>query len=583
MNHNMEPLYTDERGVQIVISLLKQHGISYAVVSPGTCNIDVSRSLQIDPFFKVFSAPDERSAAYMACGISQAKGEPVILSCTGATASRNYLPGITEAHYRKLPVLAITSTQPTSRIGHLVPQVIDRLTPLRDTYLCNENIGVIKDNEDERDAEIKTNRAILALTRGGGGPAQINLATSGKYNFNTKELPKARKISRYNHTNSLPEIVGEKIGIYVGAHTPMSKVLTDSIEKFCASHGAVALCDHTSNYCGKYKVNPTLVYTQDNYSSKNRHFDLIIHIGEVSGAYAYPFAENVWRVSEDGELRDTFGKLSAVFEMSESAFFDFYAGDDVKENVLLKLFEEEEALLRSRIPYALPFSAQYIAKTASYRLPTGSVLHLGILNSLRSWDNFYIDDSIRCFSNVGGFGIDGPLSTAMGCALAQSDKLHFLVVGDLAFFYDLNAVFNRHFPANLRILLVNNGNGTEFKNYNNPAAPLGEEANEFISAAGHNGSKSRSLVKNMVENLEWKYLTASDGKEFEEALPRFLTSAPHEKPIILEVFTRSEDESEALRIMRNLMPDKKPDLAHKVANIVLNDKGKNIVKKIIGR
>ena len=115
----MEKHYTAERNVQIVIALMKAHGVRYVVASPGTTNITLVGSLQQDPFFKIFSSVDERSAAYMACGIAAETGEPVALSCTGATASRNYMPGLTEAYYRKLPILAITSTQHTGRIGNL--------------------------------------------------------------------------------------------------------------------------------------------------------------------------------------------------------------------------------------------------------------------------------------------------------------------------------------------------------------------------------------------------------------------------------------------------------------------------------
>jgi 2-succinyl-5-enolpyruvyl-6-hydroxy-3-cyclohexene-1-carboxylate synthase len=82
--------------------------------------------MQQDPYFKIYSSVDERSAAYMACGLSAELNEPVVISCTGATASRNYLPGLTEAYYRKLPILAITSMQPFTKVGHHIPQVIDR-------------------------------------------------------------------------------------------------------------------------------------------------------------------------------------------------------------------------------------------------------------------------------------------------------------------------------------------------------------------------------------------------------------------------------------------------------------------------
>lgn len=104
--------YTVEKNVQIVLSLLKQSNIRLVVASPGTSNVTLVASMQSDPFFKMYSSVDERSAAYMACGLAAETNEPVVLTCTGATASRNYLSALTEAFYRKLPILAITATQP---------------------------------------------------------------------------------------------------------------------------------------------------------------------------------------------------------------------------------------------------------------------------------------------------------------------------------------------------------------------------------------------------------------------------------------------------------------------------------------
>ena len=85
----MKPhFYSSERNVQIVISLLKSHGIKKVVTSPGMTNITFVASIQTDPFFELYSCVDERSAAYMACGMAAETGEPIVLSCTGATASR---------------------------------------------------------------------------------------------------------------------------------------------------------------------------------------------------------------------------------------------------------------------------------------------------------------------------------------------------------------------------------------------------------------------------------------------------------------------------------------------------------------
>ena len=128
----MKKYYSNEKNVQILISLLKAHNIRKVIASPGTTNMSFVVSLQNDDFFEIYSCVDERSACYMACGLAAESGEPVVLSCTGATASRNYMPGLTEAFYRKLPILAVTSTQHFGRIGNNIAQVLDRTSPLND-------------------------------------------------------------------------------------------------------------------------------------------------------------------------------------------------------------------------------------------------------------------------------------------------------------------------------------------------------------------------------------------------------------------------------------------------------------------
>ena len=108
--------YSAEKNVQMLISLMKQHDIRKVIVSPGMKNMPFIASVQYDPFFEVYSCVDERSAAYMACGLSVQSGEPVALSCTGATASRNYVSALTEAYYNNIPILAITSMSHTGEI-----------------------------------------------------------------------------------------------------------------------------------------------------------------------------------------------------------------------------------------------------------------------------------------------------------------------------------------------------------------------------------------------------------------------------------------------------------------------------------
>lgn len=103
--------YSSEKNIQILISLLKKNNISRVIVSPGSANANFVISIQQDDFFEIYSCIDERSAAYMACGLAAESQQPVVICCTGATASRNYMPALTEAYYRKLPLVAITATK----------------------------------------------------------------------------------------------------------------------------------------------------------------------------------------------------------------------------------------------------------------------------------------------------------------------------------------------------------------------------------------------------------------------------------------------------------------------------------------
>ena len=192
--------------------------------------------------------------------------------------------------------------------------------------------------------------------------------------------------------------------------------------------------------------------------------------------------------------------------------------------------------------------------------------------------------SVRCqaFVNTGGFGIDGCMSSMIGGSVARPDKLHYLVIGDLAFFYDINSLGNRHISNNVRILLINNGKGTEFRNYNHPAALFGEDADFFMAAAGHYGNKSILLVRHYAQDLGFEYMQASNKEEYLQNIDRFLTSEMTDKPMLFEVFTDNIDESNALKIVNNLVKDPMGEV-EKIAKGLLSDSAKNAVKKVINR
>lgn len=568
--------YTKEGAQRILLALLKQNGIRNIIASPGSTNISFVVSAQHDPFFKLYSAPDERSAAYMACGMADALNEPVVISCTGATASRNYLPALTEAFYRKLPVIAVTAITSITRRYHLVPQIIDRSNPPADACRFHATLPFVKDKSDATECNFLVNKAIGETRRDGGGPVMLEIQTDYLNQFSESNLPNERVIRRHNLYNvgDWPALANKKTAIFIGARRRFDDAEISAIDQFCETNNAVVFCDHTSGYNGKYAVNFSLVNLLP-YRVPERNIDVLIHLGEVSGDYygRNLFPEKVWRVSEDGEMRDTFGKLTEVFESDVVSFFSHYTPKDSETSV--KYFEECSDRVKyvlSLIP-ELPFSNIWCAQTLSPRLPKNSTLHLAILNSLRSWNFFKIDPSIRATSNVGGFGIDGPLSTAIGSALAEPDRINTVITGDLAFFYDLNSLGNRHVPANLRILLINNGRGVEFRNKSHIASAFGDEADNYVAAANHYGAQSEKLIRHFAMNLGFDYLRAANKKEFLDAIPSFTSSEIQESPMLLEVFVDWKDDRDALDTFEHLDKAPRPSI---------RQFAKETIKEIIG-
>ena len=551
--------YTNERNKQIIIYLLKKYKISKVVVSPGATNFALVGSMQHDSFFEMFSCVDERAAAYMAIGMSEKSNEPVILSCTGATASRNYMAALTYAYERNIPLLVITSSLSLASVGHLRAQVTDRAHSPFDMIYKSYQFDNIKDGEDEWSQTVRCNEAISVLLDV-RKPIHINVCTTYSLDFSVKKLPCARYIPTITSATDRPVLPQGRIIIFIGSHPKFTVQQTNTIDDFCASHNAVVLCDHTSGYNGKYKANMSLVFGQEKYSSKNGRANLLIHIGEISGDY-YTFlrvrANEVWRVNPDGAYVDFFKKLTNVFKMQESDFFNMYMDDNMDSSLsFFNNCKKESEFFYTHLP-EIPFSNIWIAKELSSNLPLNSQIHFGILNSLRSWDFFILPDGVESVCNVGGFGIDGCVSTIIGAALANPDRIYFGVVGDLAFYYDSNILLNKNLPKNVRLIVVNNGRGIEFRNYCHPASQaFGIGADPYVAASGHFGNQTNSTILNLCESANIDYYRIDAKKSFKRIEKIFL-GEDIDKAIIVEAITVPEDESLGLKAYRQIATDTK--------------------------
>lgn len=580
----MEKHYSAEKNVQYLVGLMKAHEIKNIVISPGTTNFTFVGSVQQDPYFNLISCVDERSAAYMACGIAAATKEPVAISCTGATASRNYMPALTEAYYRKLPILAITATRNIAQIGQNIDQVIDRRILPNDIAKKSVYLPLPASKEDEWGCQIKINDALLELRRAGGGPVHINFTTDYNQDFSVKQLPKVQVIRRYTYKDTLPDITASTVAVFVGSHVEWEAALTDAVDEFCEKYNGVVICDQCSNYVGKYGVYGNIIQQQKNGSCPGA--DLRIHLGGIT--QSIPAKSSVtWRVNDDGEVRDTFRNLQYVFEMDETSFFKDYCGKR-KERSDMTFYKMNRTLYCDAInglkelESSIPFSNIWMAFNTYNKIPQNCSVFLGILNSLRAWNYFETDKSILGYANTGGYGIDGGVSTAIGASMIEPDRLCFCITGDLAFFYDMNVLGNRHIGNNIRILLINNGIGEEFKHNMTVITKAGfkEEANAFMAAEGHFGNKSKNLVKHFAEDLGFEYLQANGKKEFLEMLDHFVQPVIGDKPMILEAFTNYQEETDAIEILQTIVKTV-TGTSKQFAKRILGKKGIGIVKKVI--
>lgn len=530
-----------------LVTLLKKFDIKNAVASPGFQNSNFNRFVQSDDNFSCYSVVDERSAGYVALGIARETNTPVVLSCTGATASRNYLSALTEAYYSKVPLIAITFLPYSHTKYNLVPQYVDRSISQTDIKALSVELPLIKSDDDIKKCLVLLNSA-LVVAKYKKMPVHINCPSvidfSMSYNL-PSDVWAVRYIYMYNDFKIIKdELVGKKLAVFIGEHSAFTDDEEKALGDFAESWNAPVFCDHTSRYHGKNKV---LISQGANMKKLNSQADIIIDIGRICGDYEhlnlYKNAK-IWRISEDGEFKSRLSlPVEYLFDGSEQIFFEKMINTEFKR--VLYFDEIKDSISKISVP-ELPLSNPLICSTISKLLPKDCTLHLSILNSLRCMDFFSLDESIKVSSNVGGFGIDGSLSTIVGHSYASPQKMHFGIVGDLAFFYDMNAIGLRDIKNNVRIIVVNNNKGEEFRLNAAMEKAFGDTTDMLIAASGHytNG------VRGWAESCSFRYMSAKTKEEFLSQIDTFC-NATSDKPIIFEVFTTDEHEQAGLNILRN--------------------------------
>lgn len=540
--------YTKVENVRMLLTLLKKHGIRHIVTSPGGTNIPIVHGLQQDSYFKCYSVVDERSAMYFAIGLQIQVGEPVATTCTSAQATRNYLPGLTEAYYKHIPILAITCSKHARYTYQECMQAPDQTSLPVDSVKRTFSLPYISNPADRVMCERMINAAILELTHHRTGPVQLNvpIIDSERLAFVETELPNTRFIQRYDVEQDWNIcLAGKKIMVVAGECRSYTQQERKLIQSFLQNHNAILYTNHLSNLHINEELQGNLLLSAMSQALFDEQFapDVLITIGGQTGDYPVYGKINGnktlehWRVSPDGEVVDPYDKLTKVFQCSNTTFFKRMAlVDATNDHTFYQVWNN--AIKKLKLDVKLPLSNLFVAQQLHEFIPAGSTMNYAILNSLRSWLMFPISKTVNGYSPVAAFGIDGGMSMALGHAYDNKD-LSFFITGDLAFFYDMNSLGIRGLGNNIRIILVNNNRGAEFAMYGNPN---NIDLATYISAENHNGSAEGWCTAN-----NFKYINATTKEDVLKHIPELVS--PSNQSIVLEVMTKTEDEEAALKIM----------------------------------
>lgn len=565
-----------------LISLLKQFHIRRIVISPGSRHFAFVHSLEADPYFKLYSVVDERSAAFFALGLIQQTKEVVAVTCSSGTACINYGSAVIEAFYQRLPLLVLSSDRIPEYLNQLEDQMYDQQDSFANFTKYHCQLPEIKNDIDLWYCNRILNEAFIELNHHGRGPVHVNIpfVAHNTDTFSTPELPLARKITLHDAETKNEEwkqfgemLKGKKVIIAWGQSVNITPQLDQMLSRFCEKTDAIILTDKLSNLHNQYAIlNTTVVLSLLTKEERYKlHPDVVISVGGnylFNGEIKSFVASNAksWQIGKEDKVIDPFRCLTEIFEMSEEYFFSHFNNYAELQNS--GYYRETWLSISKQI--ACPqtdYNELYAIGSLLSNLPKNVDLQLANSLTIRMAHLFDIDPSIRVNCNRGVNGIDGSMSTAVGFA-TENDKPTFYITGDLSFFYDMNSLWIRHLSPKMRIMLINNqGGGVMY-------APLNDKMRltlpEHVAAAHH------CSAKGWVESVGFKYMSAHSKEEIEEGVRQLLDQSI-EQPVFLEVFSVINPND--INAMRNfyISQDRRSGTEKLVRDV------KQVIKKMIGR
>jgi 2-succinyl-5-enolpyruvyl-6-hydroxy-3-cyclohexene-1-carboxylate synthase len=246
----------------------------------------------------------------------------------------------------------------------------------------------------------------------------------------------------------------------------------------------------------------------------------------------FPAAEH-WHIQEAGQVADTYQSLTQIIRVTPADFFARLNLTGFKNPLgldyqnLWQILEQKSQQLIKTFFNALEFNEFSAVKTVLDALPEPCILHLGNSMPIRYANFIGLEKkNTTVYANRGTSGIDGCVSSAVGHSLA-SGVLNILLIGDVSFFYDRNALWLSAIPANLRIVLLNNQGGGIFDIL--PDSKQLPELNEFFITPHYLNAE------NTAKDFCLAYFSCQNQTQLDSTLSEFFNQS--DKAKLLEIHT----------------------------------------------
>ncbi len=557
-------------GLTDLVDILALQGINQAVICPGSRNAPIMLALTRNKQFTCYSISDERSAAFFGLGLAQKTGKPVVLCCTSGSAGLNMAPAVAEAYFQEIPLIVLTADRPKEWIEQWDGQTIFQAN-LFGPHV-KKAIEFPTQASSEKDFAWFQNRianeAAIIAQQAPKGPVHINIPISEPfYPGKEEEIPSPqntkiihRMEGKVHVTKEMEWLIQQSLSqnphviLSVGQMDPDAEI-QDLILQM-SSLGIPVIGDATANIPESVQLNHDLILANEMHW-RDLAADVVIHIGKsfVSKRIKqfmrrFPAAQHWWIDPTNTQtIKDPFQHLSHILSTQPADFLRAWI-QQATQMPLTKAYGEEWNQFNQKVKDIQTDFFQ-TADWTEIHILNGLFKHLkaykGDLHVANSLAVRYINwtaesvSHLNIYANRGTSGIDGCLSTAVGAAQA-AEELVISLIGDVAFQYDRNALWNQYLPTNLRIIVLNNQGGGIFRNL--------EGAKDLPELATFMETEQKFTAKNTALDAGIAYFNAKNESELAEILPRFFEKSHTAQ--LLEIETDSIQNAEALKAYMSL-------------------------------